>query len=163
MRAALAELSRARLDLTHAETTAPVDGVLGPVALRAGTFVGAGRDLFPLVDTGAWFITANFKETALSRLKPGQQVHVTIDMYPGETWAGTVESLGPASGASFALLPPENATGNWVKVAQRFPVRIRIEDDKPNAPLRMGASASVRVDTTGPGAPSTTQHATPGG
>jgi len=142
-----ANLTGAKLTLTYAETKAPSDGTLGPVTLRPGDFVEAGQSLFPLVEDGTWYITANFKETDLHRIQPGMTAQVTIDMYPDESWTGTVESLSPASGAAFSLLPPENATGNWVKVTQRFPVRIAIRNDRPDAPLRVGASATVVIET----------------
>jgi len=148
VQAALADVEAARLNLSYAQVVAPTDGQLGPVTLRPGAYVDAGTDLFPLVESDTWYVTANFKETDIERIQPGMPVRVTVDMYPGTTWNGVVESLSPASGAAFALLPPENATGNWVKVTQRFPIRISLKNDQPGAPLRVGASATVTVDTT---------------
>ncbi|WP_158965807.1 HlyD family secretion protein [Chachezhania sediminis] len=150
---AQANLTEAKLNLSHAVVHAPADGTLGPVTLRPGDYVQAGESLFPLVEDDTWYITANFKETDLTRIRPGMTAHVTIDMYPGQSWTGTVESLSPASGAAFALLPPENATGNWVKVTQRFPVRIAMTNDRAEAPLRVGASATVKIDTEQAAAP----------
>ena len=92
---------------------------------------------------------ADIKETDLARIKPGQEATIHLDMYPGAKLAGIVESISAGSGAVFSVLPPENATGNWVKVTQRFPVRINITSEPdPDRPLRMGATAKVRIDTT---------------
>ena len=94
---------------------------------------------------------ANFKETDLGRIRPGQKATIRLDMYPGLTLDGVVESISAGSGATFSVLPPENATGNWVKVTQRFPIRIKITSaPNPDKPLRMGSSASVTIDTTEP-------------
>lgn len=100
-----------------------------------------------MVDSGAWWVDANFKETDLPRIAEGQPVTITIDMLPGTTLTGKVGSIGRGSGSTFALLPAENASGNWVKVTQRFPVRIELDNTDPS--LRVGASTSVRVDTSG--------------
>jgi membrane fusion protein (multidrug efflux system) len=148
VKAAEAALSQARLDLRHTRIVAPADGVVGEVDLRPGSYVRAGRPLFALVETGEVWVDANFKETDLMRIRPGQAARVTVDLQPGKTFKGKVVSLSPASGTAFSLLPPENATGNWVKVTQRFPVRIRILDTV--ADLRVGASSEVTVDTTRP-------------
>jgi membrane fusion protein, multidrug efflux system len=148
IKAAAAALGRARLDLAHTRILAPADGIVGELNLRPGSFVAAGRDLFALVETAEVWVDANFKETELPRIRPGQPVRVTADLHPGRTFEGEVESLSPASGSAFSLLPPENATGNWVKVTQRFPVRVRILAPAPS--LRVGASAEVTVDTTRP-------------
>ena len=149
VRQALAALEKAQLHLSYTDIKAPADGQIGDVSIKPGAYVQTGQSLFPLVKSRTWYVSANFKETQLERLKTGEPVTVAIDMYPGRTWKGEVETLSPASGAAFALLPPENASGNWVKVTQRFPVRVKIENDKPDAPLRVGASATVTVDTTG--------------
>lgn len=146
-RVAEAQLAQARLDLAHTEVRAPVAGIVSDFDLRPGSNVTAGETLFALVDTGEWWVDANFKETDLHRIRPGQPVVVTLDMYPGATLHGAVQSVSPASGAAFSLLPPENATGNWVKVTQRFPVRIRLPDPDPALALRVGASSSVSIDT----------------
>jgi len=107
----------------------------------------AGQAALSLVaDRGAW-IEANFKETELTHVQPGQKVTVTVDTYPGRDWSGTVESIGAATSAEFSVLPAQNSTGNWVKVVQRIPVRIRIRE-QPDAPmLRAGMSTEVEVDT----------------
>ena len=104
---------------------------------------------FALVEDGDWWVAANFKDTDLGRIKPGQPATISLDMYPDYTIEGTEESISPGSGATFSVLPPENATGNWVKVTQRFPVRVKITSaPDENRPLRVGASATVTVDTT---------------
>jgi membrane fusion protein (multidrug efflux system) len=96
------------------------------------------------------YVEANLKETQLGQLVPGQPAEVHIDAYPGRVWRARVASISPATGAEFSLLPPENASGNWVKIVQRVPVRLELEDGAASAPLRAGMSAEVRIDT-GPG------------
>ena len=114
-----------------------------------GEMVQAGQPLFAIIEANRWWVDANFKETDLARIKPGQKATIRLDMYPGTTLDGVVESISAGSGATFSVLPPENATGNWVKVTQRFPVRIKITSSPaPDKPLRMGASATVTIDTT---------------
>ncbi|HQF30820.1 MAG TPA: HlyD family secretion protein [Hyphomicrobiales bacterium] len=149
-RAAAAALDRARLDLDDTRVVAPADGWLATVAIRPGQTIGAGAALFALVEDGEWWVEANFKETDLGRIRPGQPATIEVDAYPDLELAGTVESIGPGSGAVFSMLPPENATGNWVKVTQRFTVRVRIDNPPTEArhQLRVGASSVVRVDTT---------------
>jgi membrane fusion protein (multidrug efflux system) len=145
---ARAALDQARLNLAYTRISAPADGVVGAFELRPGSYVEAGTPLFALVESHDVWVDANFKETALPRIHPGQPATVTVDLLPGRTFRGEVEGLSPASGAAFSLLPPENATGNWVKVTQRFAVRVRILDPVPE--LRVGASAEVSIDTTAP-------------
>jgi len=99
-----------------------------------------------VADEGMW-VEANFKETQLTYIQPGQQADIEIDTYPGRRWRGTVQSISEATGAEFALLPPQNATGNWVKVVQRIPVRITIESQEGMPALRAGMSSTVTVDT----------------
>jgi membrane fusion protein (multidrug efflux system) len=146
---ARAALDQAHLDLQHCSVRAPADGVVGAVEIRPGGFVNEGRDLFALVETARVWVDANFKETDLAHIHPGQDAQVTIDLLPGKTFNGRVDSLSPASGTAFSLLPPENATGNWVKVTQRFPVRISILD--PVAGMRLGASSEVTIDVSNTG------------
>ena len=148
IKAARAALEQARKDLGETRITAPANGLLGEVDLRPGSYVNAGDPLFALVENDPVWVDANFKETDLPRIRPGQPATVSVDLLPGKTFRGEVEGLSPASGAAFALLPPENATGNWVKVTQRFAVRIRILDPVPE--LRVRASAEVAVDTAAP-------------
>ena len=146
IKAARAALDQARLDLEHTRISAPADGVIGNFDLRPGSYVTAGNALFALVESQEAWVDANFKETDLPRIRPGQPATVSLDQLPGRSFRGVVEGLSPASGTAFSLLPPENATGNWVKVTQRFAVRIRLLDPVPE--LRVGASAEVTVDTT---------------
>lgn len=148
--AAQAALGLAKVRLGYAVNAAPAAGWIANLSLRPNQVVSAGLPLFSLVEDGEWWVDANFKETDLQRVRPGQPATISIDMYSGAELTGVVESIGAGSGAVFSLLPPENATGNWVKVTQRFPVRIKLAD-KPADPalqLRVGASVSVTIDTT---------------
>jgi membrane fusion protein (multidrug efflux system) len=150
LRAAAAQLDKATQDRVKTHVTAPDSGWVSNVRLRPGTVVQAGTPAFALIEDGRWWVDANFKESDLARIKPGQPATIKLDMYPGLKLDGTVESISAGSGAIFSVLPPENATGNWVKVTQRFPVRIMITSaPNPDKPLRAGASADVTVDTTG--------------
>jgi len=146
---ALARVAQARLNLSWTQVRAPVAGILSGLELRPGSTVASGQPLFALVDTSTWWINANFKETDLRHIEPGRPADITVDMYPGKHFHGVVDSISPASGSAFSLLPPENATGNWVKVTQRIPVRVRVLDPDPAHPLRIGASSSVTVDARG--------------
>ena len=147
VRKAAAMLAQAEYDLANTSLIARHSGVLGDVNIRVGNVVRSNQPLFPMVEDHEFWIEANFKETDLQHIRPGQPVTIRLDMYPDIIIQGAVESVSPASGASFSLLPPENATGNWVKVTQRFPVRIAVmkADNMPD--LRIGSSASVTVDT----------------
>ncbi|HEV3241764.1 MAG TPA: HlyD family secretion protein [Methyloceanibacter sp.] len=148
LRAAAAQLSKATHDRVKTHATAPADGLLSNVTLRPGANVQAGAPLFAIIEANRWWVDANFKETDLARVKVGQPATVRLDMYPDVTFDGTVESISAASGATFSVLPPENASGNWVKVTQRFPVRISLTNPPPDKPLRVGASTTVTIDTT---------------
>jgi membrane fusion protein (multidrug efflux system) len=149
LRGAAAQLDKTTEDWVRTHVVAPGAGWLSNVTLRPGTVVQAGHPVFALIEGDTWWVDANFKETDLSRIKPGQPAAITLDMYPGLKLDGTVESISAGSGSIFSVLPPENATGNWVKVTQRFPVRIKITTaPNPDKPLRVGASADVTVDTT---------------
>lgn len=143
-----AALNQARLNLSYTTITAPASGTLGKISARPGDIVQAGQQLFPLIEGQNFWVEANYKEGELERIRPGQPATIKMDMYPGRTFQGIVESLSPASGVAFSLLPPENATGNWVKVTQRFPVRIRVVTRDDSMPLRIGSSCSVTIDTT---------------
>ena len=145
---AQASVDQARLELEHATIKAPVDGIVGRVLIRPGTIARAGVSLFPIVDKSKWWVDANFKETDLARIEPGQKATVYIDLFPSHEFAGEVEAISPASAAAFSLLPAENATGSWVKVTQRFPVRVSLTLQPNDPTMRLGASASVAVDTT---------------
>lgn len=147
IRQALATLEQAKLNLSHALIASPTAGYVVNNKLRIGSEVTAFNAAFALIEDGQWWAMANFKETDLTHIRPGQKASIHIDMYPNHPFTGVVHSISSGSGASFALLPPENATGNWVKVTQRFPVRIDILDSDAKYPLRMGASCTVVVDT----------------
>jgi len=145
-KAALATLETARLDLARTKIYAPADGYTGTMP-RGGDYANAGVPMMSFVSDRALWIEANFKETELTRMQPGQKVRIAVDTYPGRIWQGTVESISPATGSEFSVLPAQNATGNWVKVVQRVAVRIVPEQAKEDPPLRTGMSAEVRVDT----------------
>jgi membrane fusion protein (multidrug efflux system) len=142
---AQAAIEQARLDLEHTHVTAAQDGQISNLTLTAGSLVGTGAPLFALIAENSFHIDANFKETELPGIHPGQDVDIKIDMYPGQHFKGTVESLSGGTGTAFSLLPPQNATGNWVKIAQRVPVRIKLAPTDADHPLRIGATATVSV------------------
>lgn len=143
-----AALSQAQLNLAHTIIRAPANGNIANLTLREGDEVQTGQNVFALVENANWWVQANMKETNIDRIKPNQPASITVDMYPDHTFHGTVQSISRGSGTTFALLPPENATGNWVKVTQRFPVRVKITDPSAQFPLRVGASATVTINTT---------------
>jgi membrane fusion protein (multidrug efflux system) len=147
IRAAKANISEAHLNLEYAHVVAPASGYVSNFSLRVGDPVNAYQDVFAIVENGEFWASANFKETDLERIKPGQTATVRVDMYPHILFKGVVSSISAGSGTSFALLPPENATGNWVKVTQRFPVRVDITTRLKQYPLRIGSSCEVTVDT----------------
>ena len=138
-------LDKANRDLASAEVRAPFDGVVANRAVATGQYVMPGTNLIALVPVSKSFIIANFKETQLVDLHPGQKVAITIDAYKGQTFEGKVLSLSPASGAEFSMLPPDNATGNFTKITQRFPVKIVVAEDV-SLRLRPGMSVAVSVD-----------------
>jgi membrane fusion protein, multidrug efflux system len=144
---AKASLGMARTDLNDAQVSASCDGRLSGFKLRPGDYVDQGQPNFVLVCDTHWWVDANFKETDLARIKPGETASVTVDTYGSHAFRGRVISINPASGTAFSLLPPENATGNWVKVTQRVPVRVEILNPSPKYPLRVGTSAEVSIDT----------------
>jgi len=146
---AQAQYEQAKLDLDHATVRAPIDGVVGKVTLQPGDFLAMGQAAMPLVATRTLWVDANFKETDLTHVGAGQPATVEVDTYPGKKWNAHVASISPASGSEFSLLPAQNATGNWVKIVQRIPVRLAIDDNgNGNGPvLRAGMSANVEIDT----------------
>lgn len=148
--AAKAAVSTAKMYLAETTLYAPITGVVSKVDnIHVGDVVNINQDLFPLIGNAEYWVEANYKETDLDRVHPGQTAKVTIDMYPNHSFKGRVVSLSGGAGNAFSLLPPENATGNWVKVTQRVPVRVLIINPDPRFPLRIGTSASVTVDTGG--------------
>ena len=144
---AQAQYEQAKLDLEHATVRAPMDGVVGKTNLQPGDFLGTGQAAMPLVATRTLWVDANFKETDLTHVVVGQPATVEVDTYPGKKWPAHVASISPASGAEFSVLPAQNATGNWVKIVQRIPVRLQIDDQNNGPTLRAGMSANVQIDT----------------
>ncbi|MEO5757246.1 MAG: HlyD family secretion protein, partial [Mesorhizobium sp.] len=139
---------KAAYDLAQTSVRAPADGVISQASsFKVGQYVGAGTPLFSLVETGDTWIDANFKETQLTHMKPGQKAEIVVDTYPGRTFEATVKAIGAGTGAEFSLLPAQNATGNWVKVTQRIPVRLELTDVDAKMALRTGMSTAVTVDT----------------
>jgi membrane fusion protein (multidrug efflux system) len=155
-------LAKAERDLSFAVIHAPFDGVVGNRAVQVGDYVQPAQRLASLVPLGAVYIDANFKETQVARLRPGQPVSISVDALPGRSIEGRVDSIAPASGSVFSLLPPDNATGNFTKIVQRLPVRILVPTEVADqAILRPGMSVVVSVNTK-PGAPLGDQHFTLG-
>ena len=151
---AVAQLDRARaveaqaaLNLSYTKITAPVEGTVGARSLRVGQFVQAGTQLMAVVPLDGVYVVANFKETQLTHVRNGQPVEIQIDSFHGTKLRGHVDSLSPASGLEFALLPPDNATGNFTKIVQRVPVKIMLDDHTLTGLLRPGMSAEPTVDT----------------
>jgi membrane fusion protein, multidrug efflux system len=153
-RQAKAQVDEAQRQLDHATVRAPFDGIVTQVdALQPGTYLVAATAALTntgavgLVSTERVWVDANLKETDLTHVKPGDSAQISVDSYPGRVWQGSVESISPGAGSEFSILPPQNASGNWVKVVQRVPVRIRV-DRKPGDPiLRAGMSVVVDIDT----------------
>jgi membrane fusion protein (multidrug efflux system) len=138
--------SAAELKLSHTRITAPVAGMIGHKSVRVGAFVNVGQPLLAIVPLANVYITANFRETQLARVRPGQAVQIEVDALPGEILKGAVESLGPASGVSYSAVAPHNATGNFTKIVQRLPVRIRIDPGQAAAArLRVGMSVAPTI------------------
>src|SRR5881397_976921 len=145
--AARAARDQAALNLSYTRITAPASGVVSKKTVELGQLVQAGQPLMSVVPLEDVWITANLKETQIEDVRPGQPVDFTVDAYPGLHFRGHVESLSPATGARFSLLPPDNATGNFTKVVQRVPVRIRPDKPDPAHPLRPGMSVVVTIQT----------------
>ncbi|MGH7328616.1 MAG: HlyD family secretion protein, partial [Polyangiaceae bacterium] len=145
IQAAQAALAQAKLNLGYGKIVAPVSGVIGKKSVNVGDHVDPGQPLVAIVQTDDLWVTANFKETQLTRMHPGERVKVSVDAY-GTTFTGKVESMPGASGAKYSLFPPENATGNYVKVVQRLPVRVRLDANQPGLDLlRPGMSVEPKV------------------
>jgi len=143
--AAVANLKQAELDLSNTHVIAPRDGWVVNKTLTAGTSVTPGQPLFGLIVDRSFWVDANLKETELSGVRPGQAAEIEVDLYPGHVFAGRVESISGGTGTAFSLLPAQNATGNWVKVTQRVPVKVRFDGFDPRFPLRVGVTASVTL------------------
>jgi membrane fusion protein (multidrug efflux system) len=148
VREAKAQLDKARLDLAYTQVTAPEDGIVTRVEdLQPGDYVTGGTAMFAIVSTRHVWVEANFRETDLTHMRPGQHATITVDAYPGQTFSAHVISMSPGTGSQFSLLPPENATGNWVKVVQRLPVRLEMDSTDAAHPLYSGISVTAQVDT----------------
>lgn len=160
--AAWAAVQQARLDLEHAVIRAPVSGVVGARGVRPGQLVQPGTTLMAVVPLSQTFVVANFKETQVSRLRIGQPVEIKADAFGGEPIRGKIDSFAPATGAEFAMIPVENAVGNFTKIAQRIPVRIVVDRSTPlGAALRPGLSVQVKVDVTARTGPSFAEATAP--
>jgi membrane fusion protein (multidrug efflux system) len=148
VRAAKAQLDRAQLDLSYATVVAPDDGIVTRVDdLQVGDFVNPGAAVFSMMSSRHVWVEANFRETGLTHMRPGQEAVVSVDAFPDRTFKAHVVSMSPGTGSDFAVLPPENATGNWVKVVQRLPVRLEFDQIDQSQQLYSGISVTVRVDT----------------
>lgn len=145
--AAQSKVDKAMRDIRSTYIYAPADGILSKVTLEAGEYVESGDLVFSIVETAEVWIEANMKESQLTHLRVGQKATIVVDAYPDQKIPATVTSLSPATGAEFAVLPPQNATGNWVKVVQRIPVRLDLDDAIVDPPLRAGMTTTVKVDT----------------
>jgi membrane fusion protein (multidrug efflux system) len=151
VREAKAQLDRARLDLAYTRVAAPDDGIVAKVDdLQLGDFVTSGSAVFSMMSTRRIWVEANFRETSVTHIRPGQPATVEVDAYPGHSFKAHVVSMSPGTGSEFALLPPENATGNWVKVVQRLPVRLEFDAIDPQRPLYSGISVTARIDSVAP-------------
>jgi membrane fusion protein (multidrug efflux system) len=148
-RQALANVEEAQRELEHSVVKAPFSGIVTNVpSIAPGKYLAASTTAFYLVDTDHVWVDANPKETELTYVRPGQPATVTVDTYPNAVWHGTVESISPAAAQEFSLLPAQNTSGNWVKVVQRVPLRVRVDTSDPSLPpLRAGISVEVDVDT----------------
>jgi membrane fusion protein (multidrug efflux system) len=145
---AQAQVDEAQRQLDHTVVRAPFDAIATQVdSIQPGTYLAASVAAFGLISTDHVWIEANPKETELTHVKPGDSVQFTVDTYPGRTWHGTVDSIAPNSGSEFSILPAQNASGNWVKVVQRIPLRVKIDRHPGDPDLRSGMSVLVDVDT----------------
>jgi membrane fusion protein (multidrug efflux system) len=145
VQAAAAAVKTAELDLQRTHVTSPTEGAIANFTLQPGNTVQPAVPLFVVIADREYWVDANYKETQLKDIHPGQQATIRADMYPDHPFRGVVQSVSAGSGAAFSLLPPQNATGNWVKVTQRVPVRIKVLDPDPQHPLRIGTTTSVKV------------------
>ena len=144
---ALAELDLAKNDLEHVNVYAPNDGVVSKKVLEDGQYITSNSTTMLLVADKNLWVEANFTEKEMTNIKVGQKVDIEIDYAPGHQWKGHVTSISPATGSEYSVIPAQNATGNWVKVTQRLPIRISIDEKEDMPTLRAGLSAVVTVDT----------------
>ena len=141
------ERDKAAMALADTWVEASVDGVVSNMKLQAGEYVEEGHAVFTIIESGKVWVEANLKETQLTHVLEGQSASITVDAYPGVEWPATVGAIAPATGAEFSVLPPQNATGNWVKVVQRIPVLLDVEQTPKGTPLRAGMTVTVAIDT----------------
>ena len=141
-----ADVALAKLNLEWTRVRAPADGYVANLTLRVGDVIRSQEPLFPFIESEAWWVQANFKETDIAEIEPGMRAVIKVDAYGDRKFEGVVESVSRGTAASFSLLPPQNTTGNWVKVTQRIPVRIRVPERNAKFPFRLGASATVAID-----------------
>ena len=146
-RSALAEREQALIDLGDTIVKASADGVISNMKLQIGEYVEAGEPIFSLIERSPAWVEANLKETQLTHVREDQRATIVADAYPDYEWRARVHTIAPATGAEFALLPPQNATGNWVKVVQRIPVRLEVEHREDAPPLRAGMTVTASIDT----------------
>jgi membrane fusion protein (multidrug efflux system) len=145
---AKARLDEAQRELDHSVIYAPYDGIVTQVdTVQPGMYLAASTAAFGIVSTEHVWVEANPKETELTWVKPGDEVEVSVDTYPGRVWKGVVGSIAPNSGSEFSILPAQNTSGNWVKVVQRIPVRIRVDRQPGDPELRAGMSVEADIDT----------------
>lgn len=148
---AIAARNEAARELAHTVVRAPFNGIVTNVpSLQPGQYLAAAATGFNIVSTDDVWIQSDPKETELTYVKPGQHAVIEVDTYPGVKWSGTVDSISPASASSFSLLPAENTSGNWVKVVQRIPMRVRVKNDPDKPALRVGMSVVLSIDTGHP-------------
>ena len=138
---------QAVVDLKATTIRAPASGIVSNMKLQVGEYTQAGKPIFSLIENQPIWVEANLKETQLTHILPGQQATIVADAYPNKTWESVVSSIAPATGAEFSILPPQNASGNWVKVVQRIPINLVITDQTNGPQLRAGMTVSVRIDT----------------
>jgi membrane fusion protein (multidrug efflux system) len=149
VKAAAAALANARLQESYTLITAPIDGVVSKKSVNVGDTVQVSQPLMAIADQRHLWVTANLKETQINNVRVGQPVEIHVDAFPHRVFTGKVESVSPATGATFALIPPDNASGNFTKVVQRVPVRIAIDaSSDPHSELRQGLSVEISIDTT---------------
>ena len=144
---ARAERDQAAVAFADTSIESPIDGITSNMKLQAGEYVEEGEAVFTIIEHGRIWVEANLKETQLTHVLEGQLASVTVDAYPGVEWSATVDAIAPATGAEFSVLPPQNATGNWVKVVQRIPVLLDVEQPPGGNLLRAGMTVAVSIDT----------------
>lgn len=146
-REAMSRRDRAALNLRRTRVTAPTSGTVGKVNLQLGEYVEEGKAVIPIVMDREIWVEANLKETQLTHVRPGQKARIVVDAYPDHEWTAYVSSISPSTGAEFSVLPPQNASGNWVKVVQRVPVRLKFDGKGSGPTLRTGMTVKVSIDT----------------